>query len=101
MIEQAEIVGLAKTLIIIITIYWGFKLFSRYVLPYLMRFFLTYLGKKVQNNMRNQGFQGSNYNQSQEQQTSDNVYVKNSSKTQAKSTKLDGVGEYVDFEEVD
>lgn len=101
--QQAELIGLARTLFIIFAIYWGFRLFARYVLPWLLKTFMGYLGKKAQENMRNQGFDASGFQSSKEEPVSDNgkVFIKKT-KSQKSSTKsFDDVGDYVDFEEVE
>lgn len=101
--QHAELVGLARTLFIIFAVYWGFKLFGRYVLPWLLKNFMGYLGKKAQENMRHQGFDTSGFQNAQQDNVSDNGKVSiKKTKTQKSPTKsFDNVGDYVDFEEVD
>ncbi|MGB0807177.1 MAG: DUF4834 family protein [Salibacteraceae bacterium] len=101
--QHAELIGLARTLFIIFAVYWGFKLFARYVLPWFLKTFLGYLGKKAQQNMRNQGFDPAGFQNFQEDKVADNgkVFIKKT-KSQKSSTKsFDDVGDYVDFEEVE
>lgn len=101
--QHADITGLARTLFIIIAIYWGFKLFGRYVLPWLLKTFMGYLGKKAQQNMRNQGFDTSRFQSFKEEQVSDNgkVSIKKTKSQKSPTKSYDDVGDYVDFEEVE
>ena len=95
--------GLARTLLIILAVYWGVRLFSRYVMPFLMKYFLGYLGKKAQQNMNARGFDTSGFQSQQEEPVSGNekVTIKKTASKQAPKKSMDGVGDYVDFEEVE
>ena len=95
---HAELVGLARTLFIMFAIYWAFKLFARYVLPFVFKYFVGYLGKKAQQNMYQQGYHSS---QEEPVRGTDNVTIKKTKQTTQSSPKSDDIGEYVDFEEVD
>ena len=101
MIQEASLVGLARTLFIIIAVYWGFKLFSRYVLPWVLKKIMEYVGRKAQENMNSQGF--SNYKEEpvkgNEKVSIKKTNPKPASKTSKQSSK-DDLGEYVDFEEI-
>lgn len=101
--QTAELTGLVRTLVIIFAVYWGFRLFSRYVLPWLIKSFMVFLGKKAQENMRNQGFDPSSFGGPAEEPVSGNekVTIKKSSTQKSSSKSMDDVGEYVDFEEVE
>ena len=102
-LEQAELVGLARTLFIIFLVYWAFRLFSRYVLPWILKIFMGYLGKKAQENMRARGFDTSGFQNPNEEQVSDDgkVSIKKTSNHKSSPKSMDGVGDYVDFEEVE
>ncbi|MFT4753492.1 MAG: hypothetical protein ACI9GM_001490 [Salibacteraceae bacterium] len=101
--EHAELIGLARTLFIIFAIYWGFKLFARYVFPWVLRTFMGYLGKKAQENMRNQGFDTSGFKNPQQEDVSDDgkVSIKKTKSQKSPAKSFDDVGDYVDFEEVE
>lgn len=102
-LEHAELIGLARTLFIILAVYWGFKMFGRYVLPWLLKTFMGYLGKKAQENMRARGFDTSGFQNPNEEQVSDDgkVSIKKTTSQKSGSKNMDGVGDYVDFEEVE
>jgi hypothetical protein len=101
--QHAELVGLARTLFIIFAVYWGFKLFARYVLPWFLKLFMGYLGEKAQENMRKQGFDTSGFQNSNEEKVADdgNVFIKKTKSQKSPTKSFDDVGDYVDFEEVD
>lgn len=88
------LVGLLRTIIIIVIIWQVLKLIGRYVMPYLLNKGM----QKVQRNMEEKMRQAQGRNQSQEPEGS--VHVENEGKTSRKTTN-DDVGEYVDFEEVE
>lgn len=100
---HAEITGLVRTLFILIAIYWGFKFFGRYVMPWVLKNFLGYLGKKAQQNMRNQGFDTSGFQNFNEEKVKDDgkVSIKKTKSQQSPAKSFDDVGDYVDFEEVE
>lgn len=84
------IVGFLRTLIIIAIVYYGIRLFTRYILPMLVDKGV----KNMQQKMQEQ--------QSQNQHTSrppGEVTIE-TNKSDSKNTNLDK-GEYVDFEEVE
>ena len=100
MIYTAELVGLARTLFILFAIYWAFRIFARYVLPFLLKYFVQYLGKKAQ---QQQGrYQQSGYG-AQEEPVAGNekVTIKKTKRSTTQSPKSTDFGEYVDFEEVE
>jgi len=95
MLAQASFVGFVRTLLIIMLVYYGFKILSRLLAPYIIK----QVNKKAQERFRDQF---SKYQQQQQQKshtkegetTIDKMPGKN------KSSNKD-VGEYVDFEEID
>ena len=101
--QTAELTGLLRTLVIIFTVYWGFRLFSRYVLPWLLKRLMFFVGKKAQENMRSQGFDPSSCGGQTEEPVSGNekVSIKKTQAKKSKSKNMDNVGEYVDFEEIE
>lgn len=87
-------VGFIRTVIIIMLIWYAFRLIGRYVLPWLMKKGV----QKMQNNMEEKFRNASDQNRPQ--QPEGNVSVeKKGNKSQ--SAMKDDVGEYVDFEEVE
>lgn len=96
----ADIVGLARTIFILVAVYWGFKLFSRYVAPFLMKRLFGFVAKKAEQNMRNQGFNGFNGYGGSKGPSAEEPDIKQTKNKQPPKN-YDGVGEYVDFEEVE
>tara|TARA_R110002050_G_scaffold109799_1_gene221293 strand:+ start:6332 stop:6613 length:282 start_codon:yes stop_codon:yes gene_type:complete len=92
-----------KLLLILFSIYLGIRLFARYVLPGLMKWFLQYIGQKAQENMRSQGFNPQGFGRPSEEPVSGNekVTIKKSYTEKPHSKSMDDVGDYVDFEEVE
>jgi len=86
--------ALLRYIVIFLVIYYGIKLLSRVLMP----FILKYLFKRAGQNMHNQF--GSN--QQVEQKEEGEVTIQyNSDKKSGKHPKGDDSGEYVDFEELD
>jgi len=97
LIYQADLVGFFRTILIIILIYYAFRILFRVALPFILKFF----AKKVQKNFENQykqqqGFQEENIK-------SDEGDVKVTIPKKPNKPKYDGStgGEYIDFEEVE
>ena len=92
--------GFIKTVLIILFIYQGFKVLSRF----LTLFLLSYAAKKVQEKFKDQmgqqmgGFGFENHEQSKKKVGE--VHIKSSPKSKD-SINSESVGDYVDFEEVD
>ena len=90
MVFQAGFVSLIRTLVIIIAVYYGFRLLFRYLIPFLLGRFL----KKQQQRFYDQ--QGGQSSYSNEEEGTVKVKSKTSS-----SSKKDDLGEYVEYEEID
>jgi len=92
-----------KFLLILLGIYLGFRIIGRYFLPSIMKWLMGYLGKKAQENMRSQGFDPSQFGGQYEEPVSgdEKVTIKKTQSQKADTKNMDGVGEYVDFEEVE
>lgn len=101
--QYAELTGLLRTLVIIFAVYWGFRLFSRYVLPWVLKYLMAFIGKKAQENMRSQGFDMGGFGKPPEETVKDDgkVSIKKTTVNKKTDLNLDDVGEYVDFEEVE
>ena len=92
-----------KLLLILLGVYLGFRVIGKYIMPSVMKWLMGYLGKKAQENMRARGFDTSGFGGPQEEPVSGNEKVtikKTTTRTTSKKS-MDGVGDYVDFEEVE
>jgi hypothetical protein len=89
-------VGVLRTILVILAIYWSIRLFTRYVLPFVLHYFVKYISRKAQENVRKGGFQ--DY-PDEEVLKDGNVTIKKTKRASSKPNP-DGVGEYVDFEEI-
>ncbi len=91
------IMGLLRTILIILLVYFGFKILARLFAPLLMRF----VAKKAEEKFGGQfgGFQNPNQ-QSQQQKQKEGETVIDKMPNQNKKSN-DKVGEYVDYEEID
>jgi len=93
MTQYASFVGFARTILIILLIYYGVKILTRIFAPYLMR----YISKKAEKRF---GQQFGNYqNQEQPKQKEGEISIDKMPDENKSSNK--GVGEYVDYEEID
>jgi hypothetical protein len=82
--------GLLRTILVILLIYYGFKMISRYLLPFFLKRFI--------NNVQNRA------NQQYQNQQKPNVKVGETiidKKPNTNSQSNNSVGEYVDYEEVE
>jgi hypothetical protein len=97
LVYQADLIGFFRTILIIILIYYAFRILFRVALPFILKFF----AKKVQKNFENQykqqqGFQEENIK-------SEEGEIKVTIPKKPSKPKHDGStgGEYIDFEEVE
>lgn len=88
---EASLYEVVKVILIILLIYFGFKLLIRFLGPLLLRYFLKKIGKKF-----GEGFNGFDPNMNRQQKEQ----VKFDRKGRPKRSKKD-VGEYIDYEEID
>lgn len=88
--------GLIRTILILLLIYYGLKILGRYVFPWLLKVFVKKVERKINDQVNNQ-YQQSNSGFEQ----AGEVFVKRPSKSSNKGPKNIEGGEYVDFEEVD
>lgn len=97
MIQEASAMGLLRTILIILLVYFGIKILSRIFAPLLLRF----VAKKAEEKFGQQfgGFQNKN-NQQQQQKQKEGETVIDKMPHQPKSSNSE-VGEYVDYEEID
>ncbi len=97
MIQEASVMGLLKTVLIILLFYFGFKILARLFAPLLLRF----VAKKAEQKFGDQfgGFKNqANQKQQQKQKEGETVIDKMPNQNKTSSDK---VGEYIDYEEVD
>ena len=92
--QEAELMGLLRTLLIIVFVYYAFRFLARIFAPILMKKVVNKMQDKAQQqyNQQNQNRQNSS---TKEGETI--IDRKPNSKTQGNNS----VGEYVDFEEID
>jgi hypothetical protein len=96
MIIEASVMGLLRTVLIILLIYFGLKILARLFAPFLLRF----VAKKAERRFGQQfqGFNSDPRENKQRQKEGETVIDKMPDKK--KSTNTD-VGEYIDYEEVE
>lgn len=87
-------VGLIKTIFIIVVVWYTFKLIGKFLMPWLLKKGMA----KVQNNMESKFRQAAE--QSRPQRPDGNISVDDEGNSSRKIN-TDNVGEYVEFEEVD
>ncbi len=93
MIQEASATGLLKTVLIILVVYFGFKILARLFAPILLRF----VAKKAEQKFG--GFKNqANQKQQQAQKEGETVIDKMPNQNKQSNSK---VGEYVDYEEID
>lgn len=91
--QYASAVGLVRTILIILLIYFGIKILSRLFMP----FFLKFVAKKAEERF---GGQFSQFQQQKKQNPKKEGEVTIDKMPKSKSSNKK-VGEYVDFEEID
>ena len=96
MIYEASVMGLLRTILILLLIYFGVKILARLFAPVLLRF----VAKKAEKKFGQQfgGFQNPNETKTKRAKEGETVIDKMPNQ---KKTSNDDVGEYIDFEEVD
>jgi hypothetical protein len=97
MIQEASFMGLIKIILIILLVYYGFKILARLFAPLLVRF----VAKKAEEKFGGQfgGFQNPNQ-QRQQQKNKEGETVIDKMPNSNKSSN-EKVGEYIDYEEID
>ena len=97
MIQEASVMGLLRTVLIILLFYFGFKILARLFAPILLRF----VAKKAEEKFGGQfgGFKNqANQQQKKNQKEGETVIDKMPNQDKTSSDK---VGEYIDYEEID
>ena len=97
MIQEASAMGLLRTILIILLVYFGFKILARLFAPILLRF----VAKKAEQKFGQQfgGFQNQG-NQREQQRSKEGETVIDKMPKQNKASN-EKVGEYIDYEELD
>ncbi|WP_189358671.1 DUF4834 family protein [Algibacter mikhailovii] len=94
MLQYASATGLVKMILIILLIYFGFKILARLFMP----FFLKYVAKKAEQRF---GGQFGQFQKGPKQETSRKEGEVIIDKVPKTKTSNKDVGDYVDFEEID
>ncbi|OZV68665.1 DUF4834 family protein [Winogradskyella aurantia] len=95
MFYEASVMGLLRTILIILLIYFGFKILARLFAPILLRF----VSKKAEEKFGQQ-FGGYQSQQKAEPKRKEGETVIDKMPEQNKKSN-DGVGEYIDYEEIE
>ena len=97
MIQEASAMGLLRTILIILLVYFGFKILARLFAPFLLRF----VAKKAEQKFgeKFEDFQNKNQ-QKQQKNHKEGETVIDKMPNQNKPSNSD-VGEYVDYEEIE
>lgn len=88
---EASFTSILKTVLIILLIYFGFKIMIRFFGPLILKYFLRKIGNKFQQQFNQQSQPDSN--------KEGDVNIDKKSPSNMKSNKK--VGEYIDYEEID
>ncbi|WP_299126273.1 DUF4834 family protein [uncultured Winogradskyella sp.] len=97
MIQEASAMGLLRTILIILLVYFGIKILARLFAP----LFLRFVAKKAEEKFGQQfgGFQNpSQQKQQQKQKEGETVIDKMPNQNKSSNEK---VGEYIDYEEIE
>lgn len=91
---------LLRTIAIIVLVWYGFKMLTRYVFPFLLKRFVDKKMEQFQQQGQNQGQAGFN-NEKQAKEFAKQHEGEVKIKSAPHKTETEGFGEEVDFEEVD
>ena len=93
--QEASLSEVLRVLLIVLLIYFGFKLFIRWFGPIILRYFLKKVGKKFEQRFSQFGpMAGQQQQQKQGEITIDK-------KPEKKRKSKNDVGDYIDYEEID
>lgn len=96
---QADFSGIIKTLLIVLLVYFGLKIFFRYFGPILLKYAMKKMGKKFQNQFNQQFNTQQQNSRTSKNEQEGNVSINKRPRKHRKSNKE--VGEYIDYEEID
>ncbi len=89
---SASFESVLQTILVVLLIYFGFKLFIKWFGPLILKYFLKKVGNKFQQQFNNAQSPSST-------QKKENVVIDKNRPNSRKSNKK--VGEYIDYEEID
>ncbi|MCL6218531.1 DUF4834 family protein [Zunongwangia pacifica] len=96
---QADFSGVIRTILIVLLVYFGFKIILRYFGPMLLKYAMKKMGRKFEQQF-NQQFNGAQQSAQQHNINKEgNVSIDKKPRNRRKSNKE--VGEYIDYEEID
>lgn len=88
---EASFESILKTILVILLIYFGFKILIKFFGPMILKYFLNKMGKKFQQQFSQQ--------QPKSGKKKGEVVIEKKPENSRKSNK--NVGEYIDYEEID
>ncbi len=97
-IFEASVPGFVRTILILFIIFYGFRLLARYVFPFLLKRWVNKKMGEFQNQAQGQ-FREQQQAKEYVKQHEGEVKIKSRGNTSKSET--DGVGDFVDFEEVE
>lgn len=91
---EASLEGVLKTVLIVLLVYFGFKIFFRYFGPMILKYFMKRMGRKFEKQFSQQFGR-----HTQQEQKNGKTTIDKKPNSVKKSNK--NVGEYIDYEEID
>ena len=97
MVHEASLMGLLRTILIILLVWYGLKILARLFAPFLMK----YVAKKAEQRFGQQfgGFQNQSQQRNEQKRREGETVIDKMPERQKSSN--DEVGEYIDYEEID
>lgn len=97
MVHEASLMGLLRTILIILLVWYGLKILARLFAPFLMK----YVAKKAEQRFGQQfgGFQNQSQKRNEQKRREGETVIDKMPERQKSSN--DEVGEYIDYEEID
>ncbi|MFD1096045.1 DUF4834 family protein [Salegentibacter chungangensis] len=90
---EASFSGVIKTILIVLLVYFGFKILIRWFGPLLLKYFMRKMGRKFEQQFKQQA------GQYQSGKKEGDISIDKKPKNKRNSNK--NVGEYIDYEEID
>lgn len=87
--------GIVRTVLIILLVYYGFKFLTRLIAPIILKKMFNKMGSNFQSSFNN--FSKQAHNQKKE----GDIIIEKSKKKDKKTKSKKDVGDYIDYEEVD
>ncbi len=97
MVQEASMMGLLRTILIILLVWFGLKILARLFAPYLIKF----VAKKAEERFGQQfgGFQNQSQQHNEQKRRAGETVIDKMPERHKSSN--DEVGEYIDYEEID